>query len=183
MIIFLTSAGFDNKNIRKKFIEAIDADTKRIKILFVPTAAIDDGGKAMLPVCKQEILEAGILKENIKGIEVSEFKDITNIDEYRAIYVAGGNTNYLVNEMRKYNFKEYLDDYLKNGGIYLGVSAGSIALSRTFDGCLGYINCTLNVHQSKGSHPGNINKDEYSVINLTDNQAIIIQNENVEIYE
>jgi len=85
--------------------------------------------------------------------------------------------------MIKYNFKNTLDNYLQNGGIYFGVSAGSIALTNSFNGCLKYINCKLNVHQTNGNKPKKINLNNYKEINLTDNQAIIINNNEAEIFE
>jgi peptidase E len=179
--IFLTSAGFDNKEILRLFVKAAKIEAKSSKILFVPTAAITTGGIEMLPFCRQEILEAGVMETNIKEVQISEMIAINNINDYCAIYVAGGDTKYLVDEMNKHNFRNILDGYLSNGGIYMGVSAGSIALSNTFPGCLNYINCKLNVHRKQGAQPGTIDRKAFSEIDLTDNQAIIIHDQTTEI--
>lgn len=182
MKIILTSAGFYNKKVRNKFVEMINVDMSNNKILFVPTAAINDGGKAMLPICIEQIIESGILKDNIREIQIKEFVNIEDIHQYCAIYVAGGDTQHLVQEMQRNNFKNILDKYLGIGGVYFGVSAGSIALTNSFEGCLQYVNCKLNVHKDKGNKLGKINNMEYIEIDLTDNQAVIVYNDDIEIY-
>ena len=181
MKIFLTSAGFDNKDILRRFVKAAKIEEKSSKILFVPTAAITDGGKEMLPFCHQEIIESGVLETNINEIQISEMATITDLNDYCAIYVAGGDTRHLVDEMNKYNFRTILDGYLSNGGVYLGVSAGSVALTNTFPGCLNYINCKLDVHRKHGTQSGKIDRKTFSEIDLTDNQAIIIHDLETEI--
>ena len=181
MNIFLTSAGFDNKEILRRFVRAAKIEKKSSKILFVPTAAITAGGKEMLPFCRQEILDTGVLETNITEVQISEMNTINDLNDYCAIYVAGGDTKYLVDEMNKHDFKNILDDYLTNGGIYLGVSAGSIALTNTFPGCLNYINCKLDVHREHGTQSGKINRKIFSEIDLTDNQAIILHDLEIEI--
>ena len=74
-------------------------------------------------------------------------------------------------------FKKFLD----NGGVYLGVSAGSIVLSQNLTNNLEYINCTLNVHSSEGTECGDINTNDYPKIKLTDHQAIVIMDNNIVI--
>lgn len=181
MKIFLTSAGFDNKEILRRFIEITKIDKASSKILFVPTAAITAGGIGMLPFCRQEILEAGVLETNIREVQISEMPSINNMSDYCAIYMAGGDTKFLVDEMNKYDFRNILDNYLANGGVYLGVSAGSIALTNTFPGCLNYINCKLNVHTPQGTQSGKIDRKIFTEIDLTDNQAIILNDLETEI--
>ena len=181
MNIFLTSAGFDNKEILRLFVKVARIEEKSSKILFVPTAAINAGGREMLPFCRQEILEAGILETNITEAQISEINTINDLNYYCAIYVAGGDTKYLVDEMNKHDFRNILDGYLSNGGVYLGVSAGSIALTNTFPGCLNYINCKLDVHREHGTQSGKINRKTFSEIALTDNQAIVITDLETEI--
>ena len=47
--IILTSAGFENKNIERIFINMLNNPVDKAKVLWIPTAAIDEDAKAVLP--------------------------------------------------------------------------------------------------------------------------------------
>jgi len=50
-----------------------------------------------------------------------------------AIFLSGGNTYYFLNSLRKRKFLPKLREYVRIGGILIGVSAGSIIMSKTID--------------------------------------------------
>ncbi len=62
-------------------------------------------------------------KTEVQVMKLLEFKDI--------IFVAGGNTFYLLKSMRKCNFETVIRKLLKWGKVYIGVSAGSIVAGKT----------------------------------------------------
>jgi cyanophycinase-like exopeptidase len=102
---------------------------------------------------------------------------------FNAIYVCGGNPQHLLNKMNETRFYIPLEKFLHNGGLYVGVSAGSVALSKNLPNNLGYINCILNVHTEEGSECGYLNTNDCPNIKLTDNQAIIVTDNNIAIIE
>jgi len=57
---------------------------------------------------------------NLKNRKYEDIKD------YDAIYIGGGNTYYLLNEIKSSHFDKLLKKYLKNGGLIYGGSAGTI---------------------------------------------------------
>jgi len=76
------------------------------------------------------------------GIEDIEYKDldeeydetvISNIFKYNAIHLSGGNTFYFLHLLRKRGFIDLLRTYVSNGGILIGVSAGSLLMTRTIE--------------------------------------------------
>jgi dipeptidase E len=50
-----------------------------------------------------------------------------------AIFLSGGNTYYFLNSLKKRKFLPKLREYVRIGGILIGVSAGSIIMSKTID--------------------------------------------------
>lgn len=56
---------------------------------------------------------------------------INNVFKYDAIHLSGGNTFYFLYLLRKRDFIELLRDYVKKGGILIGISAGSILMTNT----------------------------------------------------
>jgi len=62
-------------------------------------------------------------KKELEVMKLLELKDI--------IFVAGGNTFYLLKAMRQCNFEKVIIKLLKEGKVYIGTSAGSIVAGRT----------------------------------------------------
>ena len=57
-------------------------------------------------------------------------KDYIKLRDYAAVYIGGGNTFHLLQEMRKTGFDSALITYIKYGGIVYGGSAGAIVLGK-----------------------------------------------------
>jgi dipeptidase E len=55
---------------------------------------------------------------------------LTTLFACDAIHLSGGNTFYFLHYLRQRNMIEPLKEYVKNGGIIIGVSAGAILLTR-----------------------------------------------------
>ncbi|MDE5539989.1 MAG: hypothetical protein K2J20_05840, partial [Bacilli bacterium] len=70
---------------------------------------------------------------------------------------------------------------IENGGIYLGVSAGSVAASGKYERGLGLIKNIVDVHCDNGNDNGIIKNE--NKLSLTDNQAIYINDDEIVIFE
>lgn len=181
--LILTSAGFDNKKIEEKFLELVNVPSEKMKVLFIPTAAITEEQKAVIPLCKNDLFNAGILEDNIVTYGLDRIISFEEISKFNAIYVCGGSTQHLINKMFETEFNIPLKKFLNNGGIYIGVSAGSIVLARNYPNGLGYINCKLNVHADIGTEYGHLDTRDCPNVKLTDNQAIVITGNDISIIE
>ena len=151
MKVLLTSAGFENKNIEKCFLELVEKDVKDIKVLFIITAAIEVDAIKVLPKCLDDLLDCGINEENITVYDMHKLISFEVLNKYDAIYVCGGKTSYLVDRIKEIGFKEIVYKYLENGGIYIGVSAGSVASSGSYEDGLDFIKNKVEVHCTKGT--------------------------------
>lgn len=181
--ILLTSTGFTNKNIQDKFFDLINIPAEEIKAVFIPTAAISNDAKAMIPVCWSQLLEAGILESNIYTYDLDRIMSTEEICKYNMIYVCGGNTQHLLNKMIESEFGLVLEKFLNHGGVYVGVSAGSVVLASNIRNNLGYVNCILKVHADHGSSKGIIDTTDFPTIYLTNNQAIVLTDSGASIIE
>ena len=83
--------------------------------------------------------------------------------------------------MDEINFKEQVNEYFNNGGIYIGVSAGTISVSGKYSNDFNLISNIVDVHCNNGSENGVIDYD--GKIYLTDNQAIYIDDDKSIIFE
>ncbi|MCH5317191.1 MAG: Type 1 glutamine amidotransferase-like domain-containing protein [Eubacterium sp.] len=195
--LLLTSTGFSNKRFASLFLEKINKDAADIKVLFVPTAATDDGAREMLPCCYQDLTNVGILPENIfiyelrhlisQGHNKSNFPQhfrllsVKEMENYDAVYFCGGDEAHLLNEVNRTGFKEILKSAVENGLFYIGASAGAVIAAKNLPNNLGFIKNRIYVHCSKGTPCGKLPTDKN--IYLTDRQAVWIEGDTYEIIE
>ena len=123
--VILTSAGFENKNIEVYFLEILQKKPEESKALWIPTAAITEEAKNMLPECMKDLLNAGFIRERITVYDLDYTLSYDELKQYDAVYVCGGSCNHLLTQMQKVNFIELIQKYVEEDGIYVGVSAGS----------------------------------------------------------
>lgn len=179
--ILLTSTGFENENIKNKFIELLNVDVKDAKVLFVITAANDPGAVRFLSKCLDDLTKCGISDDNIKVYDMHKLISEEEISKCDVIYVCGGSTKYLADRISELNIKPIIDKYIENGGIYIGVSAGSVCTSGKYKDGLMFIKNKLDVHCDNGTPNGIISSN--ADIYLTNNQAIYINDKEKIIFE
>ncbi len=129
MKLLLTSAGFENKNVKAAFLEIIHKPLSELKLIFIPTASRFKEEIVYVQKSKEELLSFGILEKNIKTVHLDHKISYNKVKDYDCVYVCGGNTFYLLDQIRKTGFDKILKDYLKEDKCYVGVSAGSIIMS------------------------------------------------------
>ena len=109
-----------------KFLPDCVKNLQGMKVAFIPTAAevekvkfyVKKGWKAL------EDLEMQITELNISTTEASKIKEtIKNAD---CICISGGNTFYLLQELRKTGVDELIKQHILTGKLYIGESAGAM---------------------------------------------------------
>jgi peptidase E len=179
--ILLTSSGFDSNNVLEIFKSLFNKSPVNIKALFVPTAAIFPEAISVLPECMNDLLNAGIPSENIRVFDLHRNMEYSKLSQYDVIYFTGGDSRYLLDRINDTGFNKPLCEFVDNGGIYVGVSAGSIVATNEFHDSLKLINCTLNVHAANGTKAGDIDVTNNPHIDLKDGDAILILGDKCEI--
>lgn len=165
--ILLTSSGFDNPKLKEKAIQVLRIEPPKAKVLFIVSAAVTDQQKEILTLCKNEILDMGVLDKNIDTYDFDYALSKEEVIKYHMIYVAGGHTATLED---KFDLDKLpLDHFLQAGGLYLGVSAGSLIMTKSYPNHLNYLDKFVKVHEKNAS----ISIHD-KTISLTDNQGILI---------
>ena len=109
--------------IVKKFL---NEKTESKKILFIPTPTNVDEYKKYIHLTQKVFEDFGYEVENF---DISVFSEETvkeKISETKIVFVSGGNTFYLLQELKKKNLISYLREKIENGLLYIGESAGSV---------------------------------------------------------
>lgn len=147
--IVLTSCGIIDDRLKKQFYNLLNKDISQIKLLFI-TIAVDgekDTDRTWLNEEYATILDLGIKEENIEEFNYEENIDFGNYD---AIYMIGGNTFYLLKELREKHLDEKIKEAINSGVIYIGSSAGSIVLGETIETALPYDENWVNLDDFTG---------------------------------
>lgn len=189
--IILTSAGFENPRIREKFLQMTGKGAGQLKALWIPTAAIDEDARAVLPKCRKDLTDAGILPEHIRSYDLDGGMTAEELSRFDVVYVCGGDCRYLLDRMKEDGFTEVLPEFLRQGGVYVGVSAGSRIGGSDFPDGLGFLPCQLLVHREKGTAPGSLgraisgqNGEAFPAeIELTNDQAVILEGDMACVFE
>lgn len=186
MNLLLTSAGM---RLKKEIENFVSGTKPPVRVLHVLTAAKRE------KIINYVHNDVATMKE--MGWLVTDIDlDNKNEDELRellktidVIYVQGGNTFYLIDAIRKSGFEKVVREFLARGGLYIGVSAGTLVAGRSIEFAKGadpnelrltdysgmnLVDLIFDVHCESGS-------DEGGVVKLTDDQAVLVNNDKIKI--
>lgn len=181
MKALLTSAGFENPLLTKLFLDMVGKKANGMKVVFVPTAAIHPDAIAMLPKCMNDLLSAGIPKENVTVYDLHRAMPRSALRAHDAVYFCGGDSDYLIRRINDSGFRRRLLGFVRSGGVYVGVSAGSCVAARNVKRGLAFVDVALRVHCEQGARPGPLANAGDGGVCLTNRQAILIDGERQEI--
>jgi dipeptidase E len=129
--LFLTSVA---ANMMTKIVPMLDNPVKELKVAFIPTAGDPYGdNKPWMDADRQKLVDLGfdVFDFDLKSKKQDEVNaTLTKAD---IIFVAGGNTFYLLEKARKSGFDKVCQKLIDEGKIYIGSSAGSYLVCPTIE--------------------------------------------------
>ena len=179
--IMLTSTGLGSKPLSDAFCGLFDEPMLKLNALFIPTAAIRPDAIAVLPFCMKDLQDVGIPDESIMVFDLHRSMTVEELCAFDVVYFTGGSSEYLLERLNATGFGAVLGEWLDRGGVYFGVSAGSIVAANNLPGNLGLLDCALGVHTAVGSACGAVDIAAASRIDLADGQAVLIRGNVAEI--
>ena len=195
MKLLLTSAGWEkSKIIGKEFLKLVGKNPSEIRVLLVMTPTKYLKRNKYVRRQFRQFNGVNIPKENITFSQLNRKitkDDIKNID---VIFVMGGNTFEYLQRIRKTELDKVLKNFVKKGGVYVGLSAGSYVACPTIEAAswkhadrnvvglknlkgLNLVPFLLTAHYENALRPiikNSAEKTKYEVIALTDDQAVLI---------
>lgn len=200
MKLFLTSVGLVPETT-EAFLGLLNKKPEETRVCFITTASHPQEDKGYVEKDRERLIELGfqvteldLKQENKESLE----EKLKNFD---VVFVEGGNTFYLLKHVRESGFDKVLKSFLDKGGIYIGVSAGTYiagpdisptqwkhAEDKNIVGLkdlrgLGLVDFAIFSHykpEQESIIKENKHKIPYQVIALTDSQAILIENGNIQ---
>lgn len=125
--VFLSSYFTEVKDL---FVDYIKNNHKNRIVTFIPTAAIPEEYKFHVTSDMNALKDCGFEIE-ILDISVTDENTIKNqINKNDFLFVSGGNTFYLLQELKRKNADIMIIDFINENRTYIGSSAGSIILTK-----------------------------------------------------
>lgn len=185
MNVLLTSCGLETKVIESAFMNMLAKAPSETKAMFIPTAAISPDAIEVLPKCLNDLLKCGINKDNIFVCDLHDRIESELLQTYDVIYLCGGDPGYLLRRINEQGFNKKLHTFISQGGIVVGVSAGSMIFAGNMPDNLGLLQCALDVHCSDEDceKAGHYQKDRTERIKLGNKQALLFKDNEIIIVE
>lgn len=192
-------------NTIEKLIEILPKPPNKLKVAFIPTAADPYGDKWFVDEDRNKLKEKSF---NVKDVDIKDktkqelLNELKDID---IIFVAGGNTFYLLQKSRESGFDKIVKEFVQKGIIYVGSSAGAVLVGPniepvkpfddpkqapnlgSFEG-LNLVDFIILPHYGKEKYKTKYEKimkeytaKDFKLITLTDQQAIIVEEEDYKV--
>ena len=123
--LFLASSFSEVASLFPKFA---GEEIKGKRVTFIPTASLVEEVRFYVDDDRKAFEELGIIVEELEITTASPDKisEILNRNDY--IFVSGGNTFYLLQELRRKGADALITEQIRAGKLYIGTSAGSVIL-------------------------------------------------------
>ena len=130
-MLLLTSSGMSGT--KEEILSVLSKPADKVRVAHIITASKVEENTSYVDKDRELMKEAGFNVEDIdiEGKNKSQLMKI--LEDEDIIYVQGGNTYYLLKQMRKSGFDKIIKKLLTKGIIYIGVSAGSIVTGETIE--------------------------------------------------
>lgn len=128
--LFLAS---EARNVLDRFVELFQLNPNELTVGFIPTAADVYSDRSFVEEDRDKLLELGFKVTEISISGRSEEGLREELEEVDIIFVAGGNTFYLLEKAINSGFYNIARDMVENGKYYVGSSAGSVLAGTTIE--------------------------------------------------
>ncbi|EEY35958.1 peptidase E [Pseudoleptotrichia goodfellowii] len=127
--MFLVSSFKDVAAILPNFEKNLKGKT----VIFIPTASIPEKIKFYVNAGKKALEKLGMTVDTleISALEITEISK--RIKENDFIYVTGGNTFFLLSELKRTGADKVIIEEINNGKLYIGESAGAMITSKNIE--------------------------------------------------
>lgn len=117
------------KDVASLLVDFAKEDLKGKTVTFIPTASIPESVTFYVGSGKKALGKLGITVDELELTKATadEISDKLCKNDY--IYITGGNTFFLLQELRKTGADKIIIDQICSGKLYIGESAGSMIIS------------------------------------------------------
>lgn len=126
MDLFLTSSFADVADL---FVAFTNGECAGKTMTLIPTASLAVEVNAYLIAAKAAFAKAGVIIDELDVSSASQEDIVQTLERNDYIYVAGGNTFFLLQELKRTGADQVIAEQVNAGKCYVGESAGSAVLA------------------------------------------------------
>lgn len=201
--LFLCLSFADVANL---LIDFANEDLKGKIIAFIPTASLTESIRFYVKTGKKALEKVGMIVEEVEITQFSNEEISSILHKCDYIYITGGNTFFLLQELKRKGVDKIISEQVKSGKLYIGESAGAIIASPdteymknvNFDpiekapeledySSLGLVDFYTIPHygnfpfKKKGEKVIQLYNEKLQLIPISNKQAIFIEDSNIQI--
>ena len=165
--LFLCSSFADVANL---FVDCAKEDLQGKIIAFIPTASLTEPIRFYVKKGKKALEEAGMIVEEVEITQLSKEEISSILHKCDYIYITGGNTFFLLQELKRKGVDKIISKQVKLGKLYIGESAGAMIPH--------YGNFPF---KKKGEKIVQLYNEKLQLIPISNKQAVIIEDSNIQI--
>jgi dipeptidase E len=124
--LFLSSSFAD---VHKLFPDFAKEDLKGKTVTFIPTASITESVTFYVGAGKKALEKLGLIVDELEISTATSEEIAKKLQSNDYIYISGGNTFFLLQELKRTGTDKVIIEQINSGKIYIGESAGSIIVS------------------------------------------------------
>lgn len=117
------------KDVAPLFKEFIKGDLAGKKVSFIPTASLVEEVTFYVKAGRKSLEKMGLIIDELDISSATTDEIMTKLQTNDFIYVTGGNTFFLLQELKKSGADKLIEERILTGKTYIGESAGAMILS------------------------------------------------------
>jgi len=195
MKLILTSSGIGSRKIKQELGKMLSKPPKENRVLIMFQRRKKTAH--YLKLIKKQLR---VKRKNLILVDLN--KKLPKLPEFDIFYSCGGNTFFILDRVKKLGLDKIIKKFIKNNGIYIGTSAGSIIVHKTIAMAgwgsqaeenkvklknlkgIGLVNTAVFPHYTSRLKKEVLafkKKVTYLVLELRDKEALIINNKKIKI--
>ena len=198
MKLILSSRDFLNDNSRKVIMDNLPKKIEECKVLFIPNEKANDENLRSDKYYNRLFKDGFTNKNNIYIFDEKKTNDFKDL-KLDLIYIGGENTFATMKKIKDSNFDKEIIKYVRNGVIYVGGSCGAHIVTKNIEHAkyfdtvcddfddftgLGLFDGIIIPHfdeERQKVYDLLKNKNEWKIYPLTDDDSIVVDDENIGI--
>lgn len=124
--LFLSSSF---KDVASLLIDFVKEDIKGKTVTFIPTASVNEKVKFYVGSARKAFQKMGVIVDELELTTATNEEILDKLKRNDYIYVSGGNTFFLLQELKRTGADKIIIEEINSGKLYIGESAGSITVS------------------------------------------------------
>ncbi|HOP10133.1 MAG TPA: Type 1 glutamine amidotransferase-like domain-containing protein [Oscillospiraceae bacterium] len=116
-------------NVANLFVTYASCDLKGKQVTFIPTAAKHEKVDFFVKSGKKALEKAGLVVDELDISTATSSEISCKLQKTDFIYISGGNTFFLLQELKRSGADKMIREQVESGKFYIGESAGIIILS------------------------------------------------------